>query len=133
MAWGRPRRNQRKDGIAQIEKGALAMLTIWGERHGKDCEGTTRRNFLRVGTLGLTCLSLSNLLQSRAAVASSGALPKDTSVVWVWLGGGATHIETFDPKIDAPSEFRSAVGEVNTTIPGVTIGGLFPKIAAQAH
>jgi hypothetical protein len=109
------------------------MLTIWGERQRTNCEGTTRRNFLRVGTLGLTSLSLGGLLRSRASAVSSGTLSRDTSVVWVWLGGGATHIETFDPKMDAPAEFRSAVGEVKTSLPGVTIGGLFPKIAAQAH
>jgi hypothetical protein len=109
------------------------MLTIWGKRQATDCEGTTRRNFLRVGTLGMTGLSLGGLLRSRADAATRGAITKDTSVVWVWLGGGPTHVETFDPKMDAPSEYRSAVGEVSTSIPGVTIGGLFPKIAAQAH
>lgn len=109
------------------------MLTVWGKRQETDCEGTTRRNFLRVGTLGLGGLSLGGLLRSRAEAASRGGLTKDTSVVWVWLGGGPTHIETFDPKMDAPAEFRSTVGEVATNIPGVTIGGLFPKIAAQAH
>jgi hypothetical protein len=109
------------------------MLTIWGNRQETDCEGTSRRNFLRVGSLGLTGVSLSGLLRSRAAAATGGTLPKDTSVVWVWLGGGPTHIETFDPKMDAPVEFRSAVGEVKTNVPGTTIGGLFPKMAAQAH
>jgi hypothetical protein len=109
------------------------MLTIWGKRQETDCEGTTRRNFLRVGTLGLTGLSLGGLLRSRAEAAARGTITKDTSVVWVWLGGGPTHVETFDPKMDAPAEFRSAVGEVKTSIPGVTIGGLFPKIAEQAH
>src|SRR5262245_60475385 len=109
------------------------MLTIWGKRQATDCDGTTRRNFLRVGTLGLSGLSLGGLLRSRASAATRGVLPKDTSVVWVWLGGGPTHIETFDPKMDAPSEFRSTVGEVPTSIPGVTIGGLFPKIASNAH
>jgi hypothetical protein len=109
------------------------MLTIWGKRQATDCEGTTRRNFLQVGTLGLTGLSLGSLLRSRAEAAARGSVMKDTSVVWVWLGGGPTHIETFDPKMDAPSEFRSAVGEVKTNVPGITIGGLFPKMAAQAH
>src|SRR5262249_32966027 len=94
--------------------------------------GTTRRDFLRIGGLGLTGLTLSSLLRARAQAASTGQDVKDTSVVWVWLGGGATHIETFDPKIEAPPEVRSMVGSVKTCLPGVEIGGLFPKIAQRA-
>jgi hypothetical protein len=109
------------------------MLTLWGKRSGKDCEGTTRRDFLRVGSLGMTGLSLSAILRAKARAASAGISTKDTSVVWIWLGGGATHIETFDPKPDAPSEFRSAVGDVSTNVPGVQIGGLFPEMAKMAH
>jgi hypothetical protein len=108
------------------------MLNVWGQRTGKDCEGTSRRDFLRIGGLGLTGLSLSGLLRMRSAAAASGRSLKDTSVVWLWLGGGATHIETFDPKMDAPAEFRSMVGAVKTNVPGVQIGGLFPKMARVA-
>jgi hypothetical protein len=53
-------------------------------------------------------------------------------VVWVWLGGGPTHVETFDPKMTAPAEFRSTVGAVKTNVPGVEIGGVFPKVARVA-
>ena len=109
------------------------MLSLFGNRTFKDCEGTTRREFLRVGTLGLTSLSLAGLLRARAFAASRGEAVKETSVVWLWLGGGATHIETFDPKMDAPSEFRSMIGSVKTCLPGVEIGGLFPEIAKRAH
>ena len=57
---------------------------------------------------------------------------KSTSVVWQWLGGGPTHIETFDPKMTAPSEYRSVTGETATSIPGVSIGGYFHKLAQVA-
>jgi hypothetical protein len=57
---------------------------------------------------------------------------KDTAVVWLWLGGGPTHVETFDPKMTAPSEYRSTTGDVPTAIPGVSIGGTFPQIASVA-
>src|SRR4029079_11368859 len=55
-----------------------------------------------------------------------------TSVVWLWLGGGPTHIETFDPKMSAPAEFRSITGAVKTNLPGVEIGGDFQKLAKVA-
>ncbi|HUY32714.1 MAG TPA: DUF1501 domain-containing protein [Pirellulales bacterium] len=93
----------------------------------------TRRGFLKVGSLALSGLSLPGLIRARAEAASSGRSVKDTSVVWLWLGGGPTHIETFDPKMDAPAEFRSAVGALDTSLPGVRIGGLLPEMAKSAH
>ncbi len=105
------------------------MLTITSNRWSRDCEGHTRREFLKVGALAGTGVTLATLLQARAQAAAEGRPTKDTSVVWLWLGGGPTHIETFDPKMTAPSEYRSVTGEVRTSLPGVTIGGTFPKLA----
>ena len=51
---------------------------------------------------------------------------KDEAVVLVFLGGGASHIETFNPNMDGPEQSRSITGEVKTTLPGVTFGGTFP-------
>ncbi len=93
------------------------------------CDGTSRRDFLQFGTLGFGGLTLPQLLSARAHAKEQGQRVKDTSVVWLWLGGGPTHIETFDPKITAPAEYRSLTGEVATTVPGVTVGGSFPKLA----
>ncbi len=109
------------------------MLNLFGTRVSRDCGGATRRDFLKVGTLGLTGLSLSGLLRLRSAAASQGQPTRDTSVIWLWLGGGPTHIETFDPKMRAPAEFRSAVGAVQTSLPGVQLGGLFPRLGRLAH
>ncbi len=106
------------------------MLRIFNDRRNEDCDGVTRRDFIAAGALGLGGLALPGLLQARAAQQS---VVKDTSVVWLWLGGGPTHVETFDPKMDAPSEYRSTTGEVKTSVPGVTIGGTFPKMARMAH
>jgi hypothetical protein len=108
------------------------VFNIWGKRAGSDCEGHTRRDFLKVGTLGLTGLTLGGLLRGRAAAAAEGRSGKDTAVVWLWLGGGPTHIETFDPKMDAPAEYRSVVGAVPSNVPGVQLGGLFPQLARRA-
>jgi hypothetical protein len=82
--------------------------------------------------LGLGALTLPQLLRSRAEAAAAGHAAKDTSVIWLWLSGGPTHVETFDPKMTAPAEYRSVTGEVDTPMAGVTIGGTFPKIAAVA-
>lgn len=109
------------------------MLSHSGRQFRLGCEPSTRREFLRIGALGMTGITLSSLLRARAMAAGRGARTKDTSVIWLWLGGGATHIETFDPKMEAPSEFRSMVGSVKTCLPGVEIGGLLPKIAQRAH
>jgi hypothetical protein len=108
------------------------MLHLLAPRNGATCDGATRRDFLKVGALGLGALTLPGLLRARAAARAAGLPTKNTSVVWLWLGGGPTHIETFDPKMTAPAEFRSVVGAVKTNLPGVEIGGVFPKVAQVA-
>ena len=108
------------------------MLNLFGSQTYRDCAGSTRREFLRIGALGTTSLGLSSLLAHRAQAAAEHRPVRDTSVVWIWLGGGATHIETFDPKMEAPVEFRSCVGATKTSLPGIEIGGLFPKMALCA-
>jgi len=107
----------------------LSFLT--GQRHG-NCEGASRRDFLKVGSLGIGALTLPDLLRARAHAKAQGTPTKDTSVIWVWLGGGPTHVETFDPKMTAPAEYRSVSGEVATNVPGVTLGGHFERTAAVA-
>jgi len=108
------------------------MFNLLGSRNGAYCDGASRRDFLKVGALGLTGFTLSNLLRARAAAATEGRPTKNTSVVWLWLGGGPTHIETFDPKMSAPAEFRSTVGSVQSSVPGIELGGVLPKMAAVA-
>ena len=108
------------------------MLHLLGYRRYRDCEGHSRREFLTIGTLGAGALTLPGLLAQRARAAASGQTASDTAIVWVWLGGGPTHVETFDPKLTAPSEYRSITGEVATKLPGVTFGGTFPRIAGVA-
>jgi len=108
------------------------MLNVIGSRTGKTCDGASRRDFLKVGALGMGGLTLPGLLKARAEQAKTGKPTKNTSVVWLWLGGGPTHVETFDPKMDAPVEFRSTTGSVKTNLPGVEIGGTFEKMANVA-
>ena len=108
------------------------MLNLLSGRSDRNCQGISRREFLQVGTLGLGGLSLCGLLQARARAASAGVATKDTSVVLLFLTGGISHIETFDPKMTASSEYRSVTGEVPTSIPGVTFGGTFTELARLA-
>ncbi len=89
-----------------------------------------RRNFLRLGTLGLGGLSLVDLLRLRAAGA---ARPLDTSVILLWLSGGPGHMETWDPKPHAPVEYRGPLGAIETSVPGIQFGELLPAQAKLAH
>ena len=92
-----------------------------------------RREFLQVGGLGLGGLQLAGLLQSKADAATlSSPIVNDKAVIFLFLHGGPSQTETFDPKMTAPVGIQSATGEVQTTIPGVTFGGTFPKLSALA-
>jgi hypothetical protein len=77
-------------------------------------------------------LTLPMLLGARADAASAGRSVRDKSVVLLFLQGGPSHIEFFDPKLTAPAEFRSITGEVQTRLPGITFGGTFPQLARLA-
>ncbi|MCA9221152.1 MAG: DUF1501 domain-containing protein [Pirellulaceae bacterium] len=89
-----------------------------------------RRDFLRIGALSLGSLTLADLVAARAVAGED--FVRDRSVVLLYLSGGASHIETFDPKLTAPPEIRSMTGEAATPIPGVTFGGTFPQLARLA-
>jgi uncharacterized protein (DUF1501 family) len=108
------------------------MLQLWSNRRQLACDGATRRDFIKVGALGMGGLALSDLLRARAQASAEGRPTRNASVVWLWLGGGPTHVETFDPKMDAPAEFRSTIGDVPTNLPGVRLGSVFPRMARMA-
>src|SRR5262245_53251783 len=107
------------------------MLTFYDH----DARGT-RRSFLRVGgaaALGAGGPGLVHLAALRAHAEEPPGVLTGKSVIFLFLHGGPSQIETFDPKMDRPEGVRSATGEVATTIPGVTFGGTFPKLAARAY
>ena len=91
-----------------------------------------RREFLRIGGLGLGGLSLADLLRTDGQAAGGNPLTTGRSVVFLFMHGGPTQIETFDPKMEAPSEIRSATGELSTKLPGITFGGTMPQLAERA-
>jgi hypothetical protein len=109
------------------------MLSLVSPGYTRNCEGWTRREFLRVGSLGFGGVSLASLMATRAAAAAvQPHYVRDRSVVLLFLQGGPPHIEMFDPKMEAPVDFHSITGEVSTTLPGVTFGGTFPQLAKLA-
>jgi uncharacterized protein (DUF1501 family) len=91
-----------------------------------------RRSFLQIGGLGLGGLSLPALIETKARAADGSRVLRDRSVIFLFLHGGPSQTETFDPKMTAPAEFRSATGEISTKIPGVTFGSTFPRLSSLA-
>jgi hypothetical protein len=101
------------------------MLTIQG-RSNTFCDEISRRGFLRIGGLGLGALTLSDLFRAEAASAST---QKQKSVIMVYLPGGPPHQDTFDLKLDAPSEIRGEFKPIPTNVPGLQICEHLPRLA----
>src|SRR5215831_5824907 len=96
----------------------------------RNCQGLTRRELLRVGGLGLAGLTLADWLRSRPAHATPGqGAARDVSCIFLWLDGGPSHLETFDPKPDAPDTIRGPYGAIPTLVPGVHFSELLPMLA----
>ena len=93
------------------------------------CDGVRRRDFLKVGAIGAG-LSLSGYLRMAAAGEVKGA--KATNAIFVNLTGGPSHMDTFDLKPDAPSEFRGEFNPIKTNVAGVEISEHLPKLAQCA-
>jgi hypothetical protein len=93
------------------------------------CDGVSRRDVLRAGSLTAFGLGLAALLRSRAQAAES---PRAKSCILLWLDGGPSHLETFDLKPDAPAEVRGPFQPIRTSVPGIDICELLPRTAQQA-
>src|SRR5688572_30398252 len=102
------------------------MFTVWGKQY-RHCDGLARREFLQVGALGLGGLTLAQLLQAEATGATTAKRPK--SVIYIVLGGGISHIDTWDPKPDAPLEYRGEFNTIATKLSGVRFCEHFPRQA----
>jgi hypothetical protein len=107
------------------------MLTFLGDSDLRFCRGLRRRNFLKVGSLGLGGLSLAELLKLRA---SGGARPRASAkaVIYVYLWGGPSHIDTYDMKPNAPVEIRGEFRPIRTNVPGFDICEYLPLQARIA-
>lgn len=99
----------------------------------KNCEGVTRRNCLQLGLGILGGGGLVDLLRLRSqAAADTGASPRPSSCILIWMDGGPSHFETFDPKPEAPVDIRGELGSIETKIPGVRFNEHLPRLAAMA-
>ena len=108
------------------------MLTLSAGSASPLCNGLRRRDFLRIGALGLGGLSLADLKRAAAAEKKSASYLKDKSVVFLFLAGGPSQYETFDPKPDGPEGSTSIAGHIPTRLPGVRFASYLPKLAKLA-
>jgi hypothetical protein len=104
------------------------MLTIFG-RQSRFCDGISRRNFLKIGALGLGGLSLPQVL---AAEAASGVGRSHKAVIMIFLPGGPSHQDIFDLKQDAPIEIRGEFKPIATNVAGIQICEHLPMLAKIA-
>lgn len=104
------------------------MIRIQGSA-SKFCNGVSRRNFLRIGALAMGGLSLPQIL---AGEALSGGGSRHKSIIMVYLPGGPPHQDTFDIKLDAPTEIRGEFRPIPTNVPGTHICEHLPLLARMA-
>ena len=94
--------------------------------------GITRRSLLQAGVLSFSGLTLADLLRARSSAANltrDRSLADQTSVILVWLDGGPSQHETYDPKPDAPDQYRGPISAISTSVPGVQLSALMPETA----
>lgn len=107
------------------------MLNIPSQLLAKGSPGFSRRDFVRVGTLGALGLTLADWLAFKASGATAPGKAK--SVIQLWMGGGPCHLDTFDPKPQAGEEFCGPLRKpIETNVSGIQIGQLLPLLAKQA-
>ncbi len=104
------------------------MLTIPGPP-SRYCDRITRRTWLQIGGLALGGLALPDILRAQAQSRPSRGIK---GVIMVLLPGGPTHIDTFDPKPDAPAEIRGEFRTIATNVPGIDLCEHFPRLARMA-
>jgi len=105
------------------------MFTFLGKSQ-RYCDGVSRRNFLKIGALGFSGLTLADLLRLEA---QGGASAPKKAVINVFLSGGPSHLDMFDLKPAAPPEIRGEFHPIATSVPGIEICYLMPKLASMMN
>src|SRR6266571_3787024 len=113
------------------------MISIPG-KPGSTCDGFSRREFLRVGGAGMLGISLADIFRLQASAESASPDAKQKSgwgraknVIFIFLQGGPSHIDIWDPKPDAPSNVRGEFKQIKTNVPGIWLTEVMPKLAKQ--
>ncbi len=101
------------------------MLNVLGTAR-RMCDGISRRDMLRVGSLAIGGLSLPELLRVRSEARAAGRSTKDTAVILIWQAGGPSHIDMYDLKPQAPSEYRGEFKPIESNVPGTMISEHLP-------
>ena len=104
------------------------MLGV-GNYKSQNCGGVTRRHFLQ---LGASLPVLSGLSALPVSIATAAQASKAKSVLMIWLVGGPSHLDLFDPKPDAAAEYRGPFAAIKTKTPSVQFSELLPKMAARS-
>ena len=116
-----PGKHQHKHAFASLYPGEHEGLVL-----------ATRRNMLKAGLAGFAGLSLPDLLRGRASAAPGAKrAPDGKSVILLWMAGGPSQIDTWDPKPDRPLLNRGPFGVISTAVPGVNICEHLPRQAAM--
>lgn len=105
------------------------MIELQNGHVGFNCQGTSRRTALKAGFLGLRGLTQADLLRMQAAGA---AQDRKKSVILLWLDGGPSQLESYDPKPHAPVEYRGPWGAISTNVPGMEVSEILPMHAQHA-
>src|SRR5262249_32827473 len=103
------------------------MLFV-GQQRERTCQTLTRRAFLQAGGSTVLGLSLADLLRLRAQCATP-VTGSAKSVLLLWLWGGPSQLDTWDPKPDAPLDYRGLFSPIATKVPGIRICELFPQLS----
>jgi hypothetical protein len=100
----------------------------------KPCVGPSRRELLRVGSLGFLGLALDDWFRLQAQAQNiSGSKQKVRNCILIWLAGGPSHLDTFDPKPNAAADVRGEFKPIDTSVSGLKISEVFPKLAKVMH
>jgi hypothetical protein len=107
------------------------MIRLDANSSVRFCDGSTRRDFLHAGSLSMLGMGLG--LPAARALAAGGLTSKDADVncIMLFLVGGPSQLDTWDPKPDSPAEIRGPFRPIDTAVPGIQVAEIFPKLAQQ--